>query len=589
VDREAALRAALARARAESKGCSFVIVPLLWLAHTQKHGPRPRVTASFDDAMRDWSRFFPDWNRWARSLANVIPADLGAIAGRHVPLLFASDSLGTVDYISAENQERLLDLAFHGNMQLATAISRGINDFIHSKPPPVDSEATSVADRDMDTAISMLTNEFSKPAPFEIEATLLGVADSDGGAAQELGMLYLQRRDVPLAMRYFEIAHNLGNGEAAYVLASLILDRNFERRDRAELEKARALLEHAARGGDTRTRPNLALVMYWLDPSNMSLKERVERIFGERAREAEKRQEEIDRIQDICESGDAERRVELARLEVMRKAAKREQKRLSAERSLAKTAAHVQQQNRIREESRRYDAATPQNEFDTFFDDFDALVAGDKGEDASIRAPRSPPQFLNIYGPTAGSGDEERGAMDTSHDSDINPASDPSHGENPPERLPAPGPSIHRSGDESAMGNDSGINPSDPSHGESPAERRSAPGTHPVRARERRSAPSIRPVPPPAPAKRGRGRPKGSRDTKPRAAYGSKKTAGSGRGPGRPLGTTDATQRKRKTKVECTRNEPRAVESEESAQETEGASSSEETEGTLSAESEGSD
>ena len=407
------------------------------------------------------------------ALGTVVPPNLETLADRgHTPLLFASDSLGTVPHIGALPR----DLATHGGMQLSTAVATGIGTFI---------------DR---------------------EATLLSVAASDGDEAHELGVLYYGRRDIHLAMRYFELAHDLGNWEAAYWLASLILHGNFERRDRGELEKARDLLVLAERAGDGRARPNLALVMHWLDPSNASLKERVDRIFGEPARAAEQRQEERDRIQDICASGDAERKQELARIAVLRKAAKRAKRLAAAERANAKAAARAQEQSRLRAERERYDAATPQNADDTFYEDVERSISGWQGADASPRAasPRQSPRFLNLFGDHPGSGGESELDSHTSPD--------------PSQR----GPSTPSAEDEQP----------DPSQG-----RLSPDSGAPSRRAEERQ-------PPPAQEPKKRGRPKGRKDSKARAVYGSKSNKKTGRGPGRPLGTRDKKKRKRKTKLE---------------------------------------
>ena len=463
------------------------------------------------------------WQETPASGGTALRADGGYTP--HLPLSFSSDSLGT----APRTQRSLLDIAPLGEEPLQSILC--------------DREAT-------------LLRHLSK--------------SDDGDAAYELGMLYVGRANVPAAMRYLEMAHDLGKREAAYALASLILARN-ELRDRlqhrGELEKARALLEHADRGGDGRARQNLALVMHWLDPSNAQLKERVHRIFGEPARAAEQRQDELDLIQDICERGDADRAEELARLKTAHKAAKRERERANAERSLAKTAAHVQEQRRTREETRRFDAATPQNPDDTFYAEFNQMVSeqgADASPGASEVASRSPqyPRYmslnimsLDIFGDHTGSADETAESGDESEPdllgTDTSRAPDPSHGET---ASPAPR-------DDSRF--------PDPSHGDQATE--SLPCD---------SSPSPGPI---EPEKKKRGRPLGCKDSKKRAAYGSKvkkakskvskaskagpnpksKTGrGTGRpGPiepekkkvGRPKGTKDLVPRKRKTKAEVER------------------------------------
>ena len=461
------------------------------------------------------------WQETPASGGTALRADGGYTP--HLPLSFSSDSLGTAPRTGGD-QESLLDIAPLGHEPLQSIL----------------------CDREL-----TLLRHLSK--------------SDDGDAAYELGMLYVGRANVPAAMRYLEMAHDLGKREAAYVLATLILARN-ELRDRlqhrGELEKARALLEHADRGGDGRARQNLALVMHWLDPSNAQLKERVCRIFGEPARAAEQRQDELDLIQDICESGDADRAEELARLKTAHKAAKRERERANAERSLAKTAAHVQEQRRTREATRRFDAATPQNPHDTFYADFDQMLSeqgADASPGASEVASRSPqyPRYmsLDIFGDHTGSADETAESGDESEPdllgTDKSRAPDPSHGET---ASPAPR-------DDSRF--------PDPSHGDQATE-----------SLPRDSSPSPGPI---EPEKKKRGRPLGCKDSKQRAAYGSKvKKAKSkvskaskagpnpksktGRDPGRPgpiepekkkvgrpKGTKDLVPRKRKTKAEVER------------------------------------
>ena len=484
------------------------------------------------------------WQETPASGGTALRADGGYTP--HLPLSFSSDSLGT----APRTQRSLLDIAPLGEEPLQSILC--------------DREAT-------------LLRHLSK--------------SDDGDAAYELGMLYVGRANVPAAMRYLEMAHDLGKREAAYALASLILARN-ELRDRlqhrGELEKARALLEHADRGGDGRARQNLALVMHWLDPSNAQLKERVHRIFGEPARAAEQRQDELDLIQDICERGDADRAEELARLKTAHKAAKRERERANAERSLAKTAAHVQEQRRTREETRRFDAATPQNPDDTFYAEFNQMVSeqgADASPGASEVASRSPqyPRYmslnimsLDIFGDHTGSADETAESGDESEPdllgTDTSRAPDPSHGET---ASPAPR-------------DDSRTPEPDPSHGEtaSPAPRddsRFPDPCHGDQATEslpRDSSPSPGSI---EPEKKKRGRPLGCKDSKQRAAYGSKvkkakskvsKASKAGPNPksktgrgtgrpgqiepekkkvGRPKGTKDLVPRKRKTKAEVER------------------------------------
>ena len=463
------------------------------------------------------------WQETPASGGTALRADGGYTP--HLPLSFSSDSLGT----APRTQRSLLDIAPLGEEPLQSILC--------------DREAT-------------LLRHLSK--------------SDDGDAAYELGMLYVGRANVPAAMRYLEMAHDLGKREAAYALASLILARN-ELRDRlqhrGELEKARALLEHADRGGDGRARQNLALVMHWLDPSNAQLKERVHRIFGEPARAAEQRQDELDLIQDICERGDADRAEELARLKTAHKAAKRERERANAERSLAKTAAHVQEQRRTREETRRFDAATPQNPDDTFYAEFNQMVSeqgADASPGASEVASRSPqyPRYmslnimsLDIFGDHTGSADETAESGDESEPdllgTDTSRAPDPSHGET---ASPAPR-------DDSRF--------PDPCHGDQATE-----------SLPRDSSPSPGSI---EPEKKKRGRPLGCKDSKQRAAYGSKvkkakskvsKASKAGPNPksktgrgtgrpgqiepekkkvGRPKGTKDLVPRKRKTKAEVER------------------------------------
>ena len=354
-------------------------------------------------------------------------------------------------------------------------------------------------------------------------------------------MLYLGRRDVARAMWYFELAHELENGESAYCLASLILASNTERRDRAELEKARGLLEHAERRGDGRTRHNLALVLSWLDPSDASLKERVDRIFGESARAAEQRQEELDRNQDICEQAAAKLRDEAAELRMLRKAAKHAERLAVAQRNEAKTAELVQKQNREREDRRRYDAATPQNPHDTFYEDFDELVGRFADEHGGVASAPStvsseqrfcPGKFFDTFEHT-GSGDES-GFDFAVHGMEDEPrlARDSSV---PRTQRPEPPPQGARA------------SAPDPTQVEKPTATRVARDSSVPRAES-----SEPPQGPSKSIKRGRGRPIGSTDSKKRAAYGSKTQVTSGRGPGRPAGTKDAVKRKRKTKAEVT-------------------------------------
>ena len=371
-------------------------------------------------------------------------------------------------------------------------------------------------------------------------------------------MLYLGRRDVARAMWFFELAHELENGESAYCLASLILASNTERRDRAELEKARGLLEHAERGGDGRTRHNLALVLSWLDPSDASLKERVDRIFGESARLAEQRQEELDRNQDICEQAAAKLRDEAAELRVLRKAAKHAERLAVAQRNEAKTAELVKKQNREREDRRRYDAATPQNPDDTFYEDFNELVGRFADEHGGVASAPStvsseqrfcPGKFFDTFEHT-GSGDES-GFDFAVHGMEDEPREPrrmlPIQGEKPTATRLARDSSVPRAQRPEPPPQGARASAPDPTQVEKPKATRVARDSSVPRAES--------PEPPQGPSKpikRGRGRPIGSTDSKERAAYGSKTQVTSGRGPGRPAGTKDAVKRKRKTKAEVT-------------------------------------
>jgi hypothetical protein len=471
----------------------MVFVPLLWLAHSYQHGGR---AGSFEDAMHDWSHFFTDWRDWVAALALVIPADLASyVDGGAMPLMFGGssvDAASNVPHIIPHEQERLLDLAFvPGGMQLSTAVSMGIGAFIRGPLP-------------------------DEPGIFAREAALLSLADeeNDADAAYELGSLYLDQRNFPRSLHYFELATRLGKEQAAYCAACLILQLNIDRRDRTQLERALYLLEFEESRGDTRGRHNLALVRHWLYPHDQSLRARLERIVAEaeRAEEA-KNNERLDMLA-ISESGRAEREAELERA---RKAEKRAREARAAQQSQAKTAAYVAQQQLRREDALRYAATTPPPTLDDL-DDLDGLLADLEDPSGASGLPEN----LLRYSPLSGSTLQYFGIDDDFADLEVRDLSGQllRHAQ-PERRSPAPFLQVDS------------LNARDRSQVQSGAARASAPcrgrGTSaPCRGRGAAGAP-----------RRGRGRPKGSLDSGPRVKRSEK-------GAGRPRGSKDSQPRKTK-------------------------------------------
>ena len=515
-ERGDALRKALEPAQTLNKGCSIAMVPLLWLAHQFKYGRKP----SFDAAMRDWAHFLPEWPRWVEALAAVVPENLEWFADvGETSLLFASDELGTVPHICAPTQQRLLDLAkMRGDVFTAIAVG----SFVRGQSP--------------------------EPA-FDEAATLF-----DADAAHALGLRLYAQGDLRRALLYSERAHALGNAESAYVAASILLKSNAERKNRSELERARVLLEEAEQSGDRRCRKNLALVRYWLDPSDPSLLEQLHSVYADDcAREDQARE-----IRAIIESGQAELQAELQRLELKRKLEKRERQKDAAARSYAKAAAYVQQRTLAREQALRDEALTPQptQEETDFSWVFEELVSrsgeqrplsntDDASSPASL-ASKDPMGDSNIDGelpsgeqlPLPHAGGDSSGpaslASEAPLDSgyvDLDGFFDGIFG--PTTRLESPSAS-----------------PAAPQPN-SPPTRLESPSADPAAPQRDRSNRRGRKKPSPNPAQPKKlGRPKGAKDTKPRAPYGSLSTGKTGRVPGRPLGSKDSKTRKPRTKPE---------------------------------------
>ena len=542
-ERGEALREALESAQTLNKGCSIAMVPLLWLAHQFKYGRKP----SFDAAMRDWAHFLPEWPRWVEALAAVVPENLEWFADvGETSLLFASDELGTVPHICAPTQQRLLDLAkMRGDVFTALALG------------------------------SLIRGQSPEPA-FDEAATLF-----DADAAHALGLRLYAQGDLRRALLYSERAHALGNAESAYVAASILLKSNAERKNRSELERARVLLEEAEQSGDRRCRKNLALVRYWLDPSDPSLLEQLHSVYADDcAREDQARE-----IRAIIESGQAEMQAELQRLELKRKLEKRVRQKDAAARSDAKAAAYVQQRTLEREQALRDEALTPQptQEETDFSWVFEELVSrsgeqrplsntDDASSPASL-ASKDPMGDSNIDGelpsgeqlPLPHAGGDSSGPASLASEAPLDsgyvdldgffdgicglttrlesPSASPAAPQqdqpnSPPTRLESP------SADPAAPHQDRPNNPPTRQGIESPSADPAAPQRDRSNRRGRK-----KPSPNPAQPKK-LGRPKGAKDTKPRAPYGSLSTGKTGRVPGRPLGSKDSKTRKPRTKPE---------------------------------------
>jgi hypothetical protein len=473
----------------------MVFVPLLWLAHSYQHGGR---AGSFEDAMHDWSHFFTDWRDWVAALAPVIPADLASyVDAGAMPLMFGGssvDAASNVPHIIPHEQARLLDLAFlPGGMQLSTAVSMGIGAFIRG---PLPDEPGII---------------------FAREAALLSLADEekDADAAYELGSLYLDQRNFPRSLQYFELATRLGKEQAPYCAACLILQLNIERRDRTQLERALYLLEFAERLGDARGRHNLALVRHWLYPHDQSLRARLERIVAEGERAEEARRNQVLDMLAISESGRAEREAELERT---RKAEKRAREAHAAQQSQAKTAAYVAQQQFRREAAMRYDAATP------------PMTRGDLDD---LLADIEDPNGASGLSPFQGSPLQYFGIDDDFADLEVRDLSGQLLRSAQPERR-SPGPFLQ----------DDSLHARDRSQVQSGAAGTSAPcrgrGTS-APCRGRGAAGTSAP-------RRGRGRPKGSLDSGPRVKRSEK-------GAGRPLGSKDSQPRKTKSSTNAPETE----------------------------------